>query len=51
MMHSVELKKTSVQRLKRDLEQLEKDTATKLADIDTQNTQFNVSTKIRIVVY
>ncbi|XP_052244351.1 intersectin-1-like isoform X10 [Dreissena polymorpha] len=37
MMHSVELKKTSVQRLKKDLQQLERDTESKLADIDTQN--------------
>lgn len=43
MMHSVELKKTSVQRLKKDLEQIEKDTETKLADIDTQNSQLAVS--------
>ena len=47
MMHSVELKKTTVQRLKKDLEQLEKETETKLVDIDTQNAQLKVSTIAR----
>lgn len=41
MMHSVELKKTSTQRLKKDLEELERNTETKLADIDTLNAQLN----------
>ncbi|KAL4232905.1 Intersectin 1 (SH3 domain protein) [Mactra antiquata] len=39
MMHSVEVKKTSVQKLKKDLEQLERETELKLAEIDTQNTK------------
>ena len=46
MMHSVELKKTSVQKLKKDIEQVEKDTETKLADIDSLNSQLSVSTWI-----
>lgn len=43
-MHSVELKKTALQRLKKDIEQMEKETETKLADIDTQNAQLKVNT-------
>ena len=43
MMHSVELKRTSVQRLKKDLEEIEKDTETRLLDIDKSNTEIKVS--------
>lgn len=43
MMHSVEVKKTSVQKLKKDLEQMERETETKLAEIDSQNSQLAVS--------
>jgi len=41
-MHSVELKKTSVAKLKKDLQQIEKETEAKLADIDTQNAKAKV---------
>lgn len=43
MMHSVELKRTSVQRLKKDLEEIEKETETRLLDIDKSNTEIKVS--------
>ena len=46
MMHSVELKKTSIQRLKKDVESMEKDTISKLAEIDSTNTQITVSLSI-----
>jgi putative heme iron utilization protein len=48
MMHSVELKKTSVQKLKKDIEQVEKDTGIRLAEIDAQNIQLSVSTVFAI---
>ena len=43
MMHSVELKRTSVQRLKKDLEQIEKQTETRLSEIDQSNNEIKVS--------
>ena len=43
MMHSVELKRTSVQRLKKDLEEIEKQTETKLTEIDQANNEIKVS--------
>ncbi|XP_070190790.1 intersectin-1-like isoform X2 [Littorina saxatilis] len=39
VMHSVELKKTNIQKLRRELEQLEQETETKLVDIDNGNIQ------------
>ncbi|XP_076444938.1 intersectin-1-like isoform X2 [Babylonia areolata] len=39
VMHSVELKKTNMQKLRRELEQLEQETETKLVDIDNGNIQ------------
>ncbi|KAK6187699.1 hypothetical protein SNE40_005666 [Patella caerulea] len=41
VMHSVEQKKTNVQKMKKELEQIEKDTETKLTEID----QFNLDLK------
>ena len=43
-MHSVELKRTSVQRLKKDLEEMEKQTETRLTEIDQANAEIKVST-------
>ena len=42
VMHSVELKRTNLQKLRRELEQLEQETETKLADIDNGNIQVKV---------
>ncbi|XP_041351400.1 intersectin-1-like isoform X2 [Gigantopelta aegis] len=39
LMHSVELKKTNVQRLKKELAQVERDTEGKLTEIDKNNAQ------------
>ncbi|PVD28103.1 hypothetical protein C0Q70_10685 [Pomacea canaliculata] len=39
VMHSVELKRTNVQKLRRELEQLEQETETHLVDIDSDNVQ------------
>lgn len=42
VMHSVELKRTNLQKLRRELEQLEQETETKLSDIDNGNIQVKV---------
>ena len=42
-MHSVELKKTNVQRLKKELEQIERETENKLTEIDKNNAQIKVN--------
>ena len=42
VMHSVELKRTNLQKLRRELEQLEQETETKLVDIDNGNIQVKV---------
>lgn len=47
MMHSVELKRTSVQRLKKDLEEMEKETETKLVEIDQAHTEIKVSCEFK----
>ena len=46
MMHSVELKRTSVQRLKKDMEEIEKETETKLTEIDQSNNEIKVSIRV-----
>ena len=51
MMHSVELKRTSVQRLKKDLEEIEKQTETRLTEIDQANTEIKVSRRAYPVSY
>lgn len=53
-MHSVELKRTNVQKLRRELEQLEQETETHLVDIDSDNVQLKVSfisSEILICIY
>lgn len=41
--NSVELKKASIQKLKRELEKIESDTEVKLREIDGSNTELKVS--------
>lgn len=41
-MHSVELKKTAIQRLKKEVEQLESDTEAHLGEIDCGNAELKV---------
>ncbi|KAJ8314820.1 hypothetical protein KUTeg_006970 [Tegillarca granosa] len=41
VLHSVELKKTTIQRLKKDLEQIEQETESKLIEIDNNNTELS----------
>ena len=41
-MHSVELKRTNIQKLKSELQQIERDTETRLSDIDNGNIQLKV---------
>jgi len=43
VLHSVELKKTTIQKLKKELEQSERDTEAKLIEIDNTNTELKVS--------
>ena len=50
MMHSVELKRTSVQRLKKDMEEIEKETETKLTEIDQSNNEIKVSIRVFLCV-
>ena len=41
-MHSVELKKTTIQKLKKELETIERDTETRLVEIDNTNSELKV---------
>lgn len=42
VMHSVEAKKTNVQRLRKEMERIERDTESKLTEIDASNAQLKV---------
>jgi hypothetical protein len=42
VLHSVELKKTTLQRSRKELEQTERDTEAKLIEIDNTNTELKV---------
>ncbi|XP_046329518.2 intersectin-1-like isoform X4 [Haliotis rufescens] len=43
VMHSVEAKKTNVQRLRKEMERIERDTESKLTEIDASNVQLKTS--------
>ncbi|XP_071112496.1 intersectin-1-like [Haliotis cracherodii] len=43
VMHSVEAKKTNVQRLRKEMERIERDTESKLTEIDASNAQLKTS--------
>lgn len=43
VLHGVELKKTSLQKLKKELENIERETESKLLDIDKNNAELEVS--------
>lgn len=46
VLHGVELKKTSLQKLKKELENIERETESKLQEIDINNAELEVSKKI-----
>lgn len=45
VLHGVELKKTSLQKLKKELENIERETESKLLEIDKNNAELEVSEK------
>ncbi|XP_069137912.1 intersectin-1-like isoform X1 [Argopecten irradians] len=48
VLHSVELKKTTIQKLKKDLEQIERDTEIQLQEIDNNNSDLSeLNTKLK----
>ena len=50
VMHSYNSKQQMIEKMRRQLEQLEQDTATKLEEIDKCNSAFNVSTPTNMYV-
>ena len=50
VLHGVELKKTSLQKLKKELENIERETESKLLEIDKNNAELEVSPKSRKLI-
>lgn len=50
VLHGVELKKTSLQKLKKELENIERETESKLLEIDKNNAELEVSQKSRKLI-